>query len=203
MAWRRLGDKPLSESMMVCLLTLICVTRPQWPNVAAGSTIVCKFCSYSIDLIVYVFENEFKFSKRFTDGELTVVKWHYRRWKVIYEREMHHCDQILIYSNYLLNNYLRMTLEIEAKQRKTAKGRIMFMVAQFRLISRSLLLVLFPTNRFYMPVWHKWTHYSVMIPIRPSYSSGHFIMLMRYPCETWYIHLVIECKYDVEFQFHC
>ena len=30
MAWRRLGDKPLSEPMLVCLLTHICVTRPQW-----------------------------------------------------------------------------------------------------------------------------------------------------------------------------
>ena len=30
MAWRRLGDKPLSEPMMVSLLTHICVTRPQW-----------------------------------------------------------------------------------------------------------------------------------------------------------------------------
>ena len=30
MAWRRSGDKPLSEPMMVCLLTHICVTQPQW-----------------------------------------------------------------------------------------------------------------------------------------------------------------------------
>ena len=30
MAWRRLGDKPLSETMMVKLSTHICVTRPQW-----------------------------------------------------------------------------------------------------------------------------------------------------------------------------
>ena len=30
MAWRRPGDKSLSESMMVSLLTHICVTRPQW-----------------------------------------------------------------------------------------------------------------------------------------------------------------------------
>ena len=29
MAWRRPGDKPLSEPMMVRLLTHICVTRPQ------------------------------------------------------------------------------------------------------------------------------------------------------------------------------
>ena len=32
MAWRRPGDKPLSEPMMVILLTHICVTRPQWVN---------------------------------------------------------------------------------------------------------------------------------------------------------------------------
>ena len=30
MAWRRPGDKPLSETMMVRSLTHICVTRPQW-----------------------------------------------------------------------------------------------------------------------------------------------------------------------------
>ena len=30
MAWRRSSDKPLSEPMMVSLLTHICVTRPQW-----------------------------------------------------------------------------------------------------------------------------------------------------------------------------
>ena len=30
MAWRRPGDKPLSEPMMVSLLTHTCVTRPQW-----------------------------------------------------------------------------------------------------------------------------------------------------------------------------
>ena len=30
MAWRRPGDKPLSEPMMVCLLTHIWLTRPQW-----------------------------------------------------------------------------------------------------------------------------------------------------------------------------
>ena len=33
MAWRRPGDKPLSESVMFSLLTYICVTRPQGFNV--------------------------------------------------------------------------------------------------------------------------------------------------------------------------
>ena len=32
MAWRRSGDKPLSEPMMVSLPTPICVSRPQWIN---------------------------------------------------------------------------------------------------------------------------------------------------------------------------
>ena len=32
MAWRRPGNKPLSQPMMVSLLTHICVTRPQWVN---------------------------------------------------------------------------------------------------------------------------------------------------------------------------
>ena len=32
MAWRRPGDKPLSELVMVRLPTHICVTRPQWVN---------------------------------------------------------------------------------------------------------------------------------------------------------------------------
>ena len=32
MAWRRPGDKPSSEPMMVSILTYICVTQPQWVN---------------------------------------------------------------------------------------------------------------------------------------------------------------------------
>ena len=36
MAWRRPGDKPLSEPMMVILSTHICVTRPQWVKTPHG-----------------------------------------------------------------------------------------------------------------------------------------------------------------------
>ena len=44
MAWRRPGDKPLSEPMMVRLPTHICVTRPQWVNglLWRGSTVYPK-----------------------------------------------------------------------------------------------------------------------------------------------------------------
>ena len=38
MAWRRPGDKPLSEPRMECLLTHICVTRPQWVITMANMT---------------------------------------------------------------------------------------------------------------------------------------------------------------------
>ena len=40
MAWRRPGDKPLSEPMIVSLLTHICVTRPQWVKFNGLSWIV-------------------------------------------------------------------------------------------------------------------------------------------------------------------
>ena len=43
MAWRRSGDKPLSEPMMVSLLTHICVTQPQW---------VKRFCSTCIISVI-------------------------------------------------------------------------------------------------------------------------------------------------------
>ena len=37
MAWHRQGDKPLSEPMMIIILTHICVTRPQWVNINPGN----------------------------------------------------------------------------------------------------------------------------------------------------------------------
>ena len=40
-AWRHPGDKPLSEPMMVRLLTSICVTQPQCVKAACGQLAVC------------------------------------------------------------------------------------------------------------------------------------------------------------------
>ena len=42
MAWRRSGDKPLSEPMMLSLPTHICVTRPQW--VKMQSHFLTQYC---------------------------------------------------------------------------------------------------------------------------------------------------------------
>ena len=44
MAWRRPGDKPLSEPMMVSLLKHIYITRPQWVNLK-WIWISCTKCS--------------------------------------------------------------------------------------------------------------------------------------------------------------
>ena len=41
MARRRPGDKPLSETMMVTLLTHICVTRPQWVKQQLTDLLTC------------------------------------------------------------------------------------------------------------------------------------------------------------------
>ena len=50
MAWRRPGDKPLSEPMMVSLLTHICVTRPQWVKSSHFDSGIRKWTLGVIDL---------------------------------------------------------------------------------------------------------------------------------------------------------
>ena len=44
MAWRRPGDKSLSEPMMDLLLTHICLTRPQWGNTLFNWVHVTHIC---------------------------------------------------------------------------------------------------------------------------------------------------------------
>ena len=50
MAWRRSGDKPLSEPMMDSLLTHICVTRPQWIK---RKTCFMRYTVYPFRVSVY------------------------------------------------------------------------------------------------------------------------------------------------------
>ena len=49
MAWRRSGGKPLSEPMMVSLLTHICVTRPQWVKRHAWAHLPCLSSGSNLD----------------------------------------------------------------------------------------------------------------------------------------------------------
>ena len=71
MAWRRPGDKPLSEPMMVSLLTHICVTRPQWVKsmVSCQKGPICRVGPFQQDTIDF---------------------WmHFREWKVLYFEKNH------------------------------------------------------------------------------------------------------------------
>ena len=55
MAWRRPGDKPLSEPMVVSLLTYICVTRPQWVKTSDWVAVVtCQSkAMYKLCFLIY------------------------------------------------------------------------------------------------------------------------------------------------------
>ena len=60
MAWHRPGDKPLSEPMMVSLLTHICVTRPQWVNlmrVSVSSFLITVSTRCSGHLLFLIFSH--------------------------------------------------------------------------------------------------------------------------------------------------
>ena len=48
MAWRRPGDKPLSEPMMVGLPTHICVNRSQWIKAMAAGTLQAGERKYAV-----------------------------------------------------------------------------------------------------------------------------------------------------------
>ena len=70
MAWRRPGDKPLSEPMLDSLPTHICVTRPQWVNgkcyIIGGRACICRALTrcdvlspllfvINIDIYIYIY----------------------------------------------------------------------------------------------------------------------------------------------------
>ena len=81
MTWRRAGDKPLSEPIMIILLTHICVTWPQWVNSIMGNRIsvsktamkkLCGNASISINTLfnqfsfmttIMIIDNRWKYGK--------------------------------------------------------------------------------------------------------------------------------------------
>ena len=77
MAWRRPGDKPLSEPMMVRLLTHVCVTRPQLVIIAQVyrlSAVHCQMTRYSQRVPGYltrysVSANEISFDKKISQWD--------------------------------------------------------------------------------------------------------------------------------------
>ena len=69
MAWRRSGDKPLSEPMMISLLTHICVTRPQWVN---KSWFICTYRMPSVPKCIFAQSEEH--NKQKGTGEIIYVR---------------------------------------------------------------------------------------------------------------------------------
>ena len=65
MAWRRSGGKPLSEPMVVSLLTHICVTRPQWVKYAERA--ISGITEVTSDIISFC-DSRFLFVAEYKDG---------------------------------------------------------------------------------------------------------------------------------------
>ena len=65
MAWCRSGDKPLSEPMMVSLLTHICVTWPQWVKDSSDADVSDQFL-INADLQVFAIWEDTKLYKNIT-----------------------------------------------------------------------------------------------------------------------------------------
>ena len=53
-SWRRSGDKPLSEPMMVSLPTQICVLRPQWIKLVIAETQQCPWLCTLLYIYIYM-----------------------------------------------------------------------------------------------------------------------------------------------------
>ena len=71
MAWRRPGDRPLSEAMMIRLMTHICVTRPQWCLHKMTTISQTKFSNtFFVWKLFYLYEN-------FIDICSLVSSWQY------------------------------------------------------------------------------------------------------------------------------
>ena len=80
MAWRRLGDKPLSEPMTVNLLTHICVTWPQWIKaVPLHYSIRSRLCFFKIislqSKVTWVNHMDIKANTDFINFAMTLRLW--------------------------------------------------------------------------------------------------------------------------------
>ena len=82
MAWRRPGDKPLSEPMMVSLLTHICATRPQWVTsnkMMANHNSFVYGCTYHVFIMGISMSQEsliFLMGISMLEKMIFTLKWH-------------------------------------------------------------------------------------------------------------------------------
>ena len=102
MAWRRSGDKPLSESMLVSLPTHVCVTTPQWVNgkTVSAQTFCCN-CFKDNDILVSISYNKAQtdcfctncFSFNFMQQAPEVLLWLlYKQWIFTFATQNSSCN---------------------------------------------------------------------------------------------------------------
>ena len=72
MACRRPGDKPLSEPMMVCLPTHICLTRPQWVK----AIYLCSLCPIPVSGWEYDMISAL-YIQTYIDSNLLITWWYF------------------------------------------------------------------------------------------------------------------------------
>ena len=80
MAWRRSGDKPLSETMMVSLPTHIWVTRPQWVNLVYYSTGIILSMGSATERwrhIVTAFPIGWLYTQNDSCSDITLSSWYF------------------------------------------------------------------------------------------------------------------------------
>ena len=111
MAWRRPGDKALSEPMMVSLLMHVCFTRPQWANQTInlychlfqllrvefyGSNMTAlHYFHIQTDCVYVNIKKEGQFKKQI----MRVLYWYYYHVKVSFKQELHHFSMSVLPSS--------------------------------------------------------------------------------------------------------
>ena len=102
MAWRRPGDKPLSEPMMDSLLMHICVTRPQWVKSNHYSLFENWLPIDEIYRLIAVTCQEWNGIGTIAPREATRVPFQYEDWLSMYEGSQHK-DKMVLRPYYLSN----------------------------------------------------------------------------------------------------
>ena len=77
MAWRRSGDKPLSEPMMVSSPTHICVTRSQWVNRPQSVKIMWYaelICTKCLPQGMFFFQIKIVYTNNYSFINATIIK---------------------------------------------------------------------------------------------------------------------------------
>ena len=100
MAWRRPGDKSLSEPMMVSLLAHTCVTRPQWVKQTwmKSKGVLSSFELQWLGPLIY------QYMRQWTNHH-----W-LRKWLVAWPTPTHYLDQCWDIVNWTLRNKLQWNL---------------------------------------------------------------------------------------------